>query len=297
MIFSGRKKSGVRPLVWLHIGHGKTGTTALQHYFLARTKADPAFRYPDIGLLPSGAHHALFPLETQAEALAKVPALMNDLRASLDGAAMTVLSSEHMCYFRPRQVAELARVLDGCDLRILYFARRQDELMESTFKWSQIATPRLYPDLDRFVETQTRGFDLLQRLAPWRATFGDAPIHVRLYHRETCGRDIVSAAEAVLGLEPMRFANQPATRRDSLGTAMTQVLMAYDALHEKPGKRHAFLQDLRRIEAASGKDRSALFPTALRQQIMARYADSNADFAQAFLTPEEGEILMRPVAE
>ena len=297
MISFARKKAVARPLVWLHIGHGKTGTTALQHYFVARAKADPGFHYPATGRLPSGAHHALFPLETQARALKEAPALVKEMRAGIGPDGVTVLSSEHLCYFRPRQVAEVARTLKGCEVRILYFARRQDELMESTFKWSQIATPGKYPDAERFVETETAGFDLMRRLAPWREAFGDDAIHVRLYHRETCGRNIVASANLVIGLGAIDMAGEPATRRDSLGSTMTRVLMAYDALHDQPGKRHAFLQDLRRIEAETGRDRSALFPLPLRQRIMARYADSNAEFARAFLSAGEAAILLAPVAE
>ncbi|MFV0512644.1 MAG: hypothetical protein ACK5MY_03265 [Jhaorihella sp.] len=297
MISLGRNRTAAKPLLWLHIGHGKTGTTALQHYFVARTRTDPAFHYPETGRLPSGAHHALFPLETQAKALKEAPALLKVLCAGLRADGMTVLSSEHMCYFRPRQVAQVARALKGCEVRILYFARRQDELMESAFKWSQIASPGQFPDLERFVETQTAGFDLMRRLEAWREAFGDDAIHVRLYHRETCGRNIVGAANSVMGLSPIDMSGEPATRRDSLGTTMTRVLMAYDALHDKPGKRHAFLQDLRRIEAQSGKDRAALFSLPLRQRIMARYAESNAVFAQTFLTAPEAEILLRPVSD
>lgn len=41
-----------RPVVWLHIGHGKTGTTALQTYFIERDRHDPAIFYPETGRMP-----------------------------------------------------------------------------------------------------------------------------------------------------------------------------------------------------------------------------------------------------
>lgn len=288
--------SNDKPVVWLHIGHGKTGTTALQKHFVARDQADHDFFYPTIGQVKSGAHHALFPLIGQQNALKNAPALLQQVRQQvLDKPAdhTTVMSSEHLCYFQPKQVAQLAKTFRGCNVQILYFCRRQDELIESTFKWKQIVSPNAFPDVEQFVKSQINAFDLLKRLAPWRETFGDGAIHARLYHRETCGKDIVGSAQTVLGLDPIDLGAQPATQRNSLDAAMTRVLMAYDALHNGPGKRHAFLQDLYKLGATAGYQKQpSLFSPNLKQRIMAQYADTNAVFAKTFLNAQETSILV-----
>ncbi|WP_149775086.1 hypothetical protein [Ruegeria intermedia] len=226
---------GQEPVVWLHIGHGKTGTTALQKYFVARAAQDPAFHYPAVGQVASGAHHALFPLETQSHFIKDAPALLNRVRQvvlELPSEALTMLSSEHMCYFRPWQVAQVRQALKGFDVRILYFARRQDDLIESTFKWKLVGEGKRMHDVDAFVDANFRGFDFLSRLAPWRAHFGDAAIHACLYHSETCARDIVSRAEAVLGTEWTGRRDLPKAHRRSLSAPLVRALIAYDRVHE-----------------------------------------------------------------
>ncbi len=295
-----RSGAAERPLVWLHIGHGKTGTTALQKYFEARTAADRAFHYPRIGRVPSGAHHALFPLENQPDAQAIAHTYLKRVKQSIfeeHRHHLTLMSSEHLCYFRPRQVQAVARLLEGCDVRILYFVRCQDELMESTFKWEQIASPGRFPDVESFLNATVRSFDFLERLAPWREIFGDRALTVRLYHAETCGKDIIGAVETVLGLEPMAEKRGPVLHRESLGATMTRVLMAYQELHSESEKRQIFLEHLRQIERSAGeKDRSQFLSREARQGIMKRYAASNEALANAFLTEKEAEILRRSVS-
>lgn len=282
--------------VWLHIGHGKTGTTALQHYFAARAEVDPCFHYPTVGLRPTGAHHNLFPLESQAKMLDEVPARLKALRDAIAtrSADITVLSSEHLCYFRPWQVAQVTRALADCDLRLLYFVRRQDELMESAFRWQLIGPggDRI-PDPEAFVAKSLKAFDFLERLAPWRSHLSDDAISVRLYHRETCAGDIVTAAEDAMELAPVGVAARSGTRRRSLGPAMTRVLIAYDRLHGGNPARAAFIDRLTEIDVLAGSLQGPdLIPDALKREIMARYAASNRTLAETFLAEDEANILL-----
>ncbi|WP_188127704.1 hypothetical protein [Ruegeria intermedia] len=43
------------------------------------------------------------------------------------------------------------------------------------------------------------------------------------------------------------------------------------------------------------QDTTAFFSQELRERIMQRYAEQNAEFARLFLSEREAEILLRPV--
>jgi len=286
-----------KPLVWLHIGFGKTGTTALQKYFVARSKVDPHFFYPALGRVESGAHHAAFPLFMQKKAMEAAPQILKQLRTRIFEQApstVTVLSSEHLCFFRPSQVAALAKVLEGCNVRILFFARPQCDLIESTFKWNIVENSNRHENIAAFIETEVRAFDFMLRIKSWREHFDDSAISAHLYHKETCATDIVAATLKVLELEPIQIPESPRVHRVSLGVQLTRVLAEYNQLHSGPGKRKLFIDGLREIESLSDGETEAPFVTPeLRLHIQDRYAASNAEFGRLFLSEMEADLLSR----
>ncbi|MEX5728058.1 hypothetical protein Ga0609869_001411 [Rhodovulum iodosum] len=282
---------------WVHIGHGKTGTTALQHHFRARAAVDAGLLYPDVGQMPSGAHHKLFPLdapEFTPASRALQARLAEEMAARGPGVAV-LISSEHLCYMRPVQVARLARLWQDEPPRILYYIRRQEALIESAFRWVQVAEPGKYTDIDAFVAGQARAFDFELRLTPWRRAFGDGAIRLRLYDRRTCAGDIAADAEAVMGLPALDLPGGRVQHRPSLGPGLTRRLMAFDAARPARPERRAFLDALY-AEAARGDaaPEPGFLTDALKAEIRARYADANARIAEALLDPEQAALFLDP---
>lgn len=291
-------QEGDRPKVWLHIGHGKTGTTALQRYFVARSKADRAVFFPDNGRASSGAHHVLFPLVTQKPALKEVPRLLEDLREQILRRPVhhvTILSSEHMCYFKDWQVQNVKKALQAFDVRILYVVRRQDELITSTFKLKILRNDPVAQSLDRFIKDNFQAFNFLKRIQPWRVVFGDKAICARLYHPETCGRDIIPYALNAMNLEQMPLPAEQRLHRLSLSDQMTRILMAYDTLHDSVENRRLFIKKLQEIEDRfgnlSGKN---LITAEQKRDIMRQFSGPNRKFGELFLNPDEAAILSSP---
>ena len=286
--------------VWLHIGHGKTGTTALQTYFVHRTSCDPRFHFPVTGRRSSGAHHDVFPLEHQAGLLKSAASLLAELRAEIKSRPpehLTVLSSEHLCYFRPWQAAQVIKALKGVDVRLLYYVRRQDELMESAYKWRLADGPDSYNGITDFVRHQVRGFDFLQRIAPWTAHVSDDRFRARLYHRETCAKDIVSDVEQVLGLDPLDRSGGARVHRESLNIVMIEILRAFDRAHPQSKQRQGFLSDLREVQTRlEVKSDRGLMPQALKCEIMARYQLSNSEFSDRFMSEADRQILLQRIS-
>ncbi len=298
MLFNSKRKSGAeqRRRVWLHIGHGKTGTTALQKYFLDRGSQDSAFHYPRTGLRESGAHHDVFPLEVHRGLLNRAPKLQKALRKEIDKRDpndVTVLSSEHLCYFRGWQVKQLLQVLEGLDVQILYYVRRQDALIESTYKWLLVGERDKHDGIENFVKSQPQAFDFVKRLEPWLAHVDPDAIHCRLYHRETCGNDIVSDVEMAMGLPPLDRNDEASQHRESLDSLQVDILRAFDRAHPNSGMREQFLQDLRAAYADHGvHSKKKLMSQQVSADVTARFAETNAAFAKRFLTEEEGRLLL-----
>ena len=288
------QKSGKRRVIWLHIGHGKTGTTALQQHFVERALLDPGFHYPSAGRMPSGAHHRLFPLRDQnalrREAKTLIPRVIEEIHARPD-ARRVVLSSEHLCYFFPDQVAELADAFSEFDIRLLYYVRRQDELIDSAYRWKLVQSPQSIPDLEEFIDRNIHAFDFMKRLAPWRSNFRDDQFNVRLYDTRRCV-DIVADALPTLGLEPMDIPSDGARKRLSLDARMTTVLEAHDRLYGVTPLREKFIEALHQTrERFPTKDKHGVIGPELRARIMKRYATSNAEVSRLFLSEEDGAAL------
>ena len=287
-----------RATVWLHIGHGKTGTTALQTYFVERDLQDSGIFYPKTGRMPLGGHHRLFPPRRQREMMRAAPALLAQVLEEIGRQAkgvVTILSSELLCYAREEQIAALAEVFGEVDLRILYYVRRQDALIDSSYRWQKEDRPDLLPDIETYVEQQHAAFDFMARLAPWRRHFDDAQFRLRLYDKKTCGNDIASDALSVMGLEPMDLPSARRIIRPTLDARLTAVLAAHDRLYGRTLRRKAFVDALHSVaETFPAKDAAGFLSPEKRAGIMRAYAESNRELARRFLTEKEAELLLAP---
>lgn len=297
-MFNSKRKSGAeqRRRVWLHIGHGKTGTTALQKYFVHRAQQDSTFHYPETGRRDTGAHHDVFPLDIQKGLLKRAPMMLKALRKEIDArdpGDVTVLSSEHLCYFRGWQVKQVLKALDGLDVQLLYYVRRQDALIESTYKWLLVGERDKHDGIENFSKTQPQAFDFLKRLEPWLDHVAPENIHCRLYHRETCGSDIASDAEGILGLDPIPREELGRNHRESMCSLQVEVLRSFDRAHPKSGMRAQFMEEMRAAFVEHGvHSKKKLMSQQVSADVTARFAETNAAFAKRFLTEEEGRLLL-----
>lgn len=284
-----------KPKLWLHIGHGKTGTTALQRHAVARGDLDPAFHYTRLGRTAEGTHLRFFtdPRVRPFGAGTGFP-LLPQFRAETDSlplGALSLLSAEHLVYFPVERIADLMAALSDFDLRVLYYIRRQDDLAESTFRWKQVTEPGRFTDP---LAIAARGaLDFEQRLAPFRMMLPDAAFSVRLYHDQTCARDIVADFQAALGLAPLDLPSAQPRLRVSLDSTRIRALMAHDRAHPRDRERSQVIARLEAEQAAAAQPDGAPFLNPdQRRRIMADHADSNRRIAQAFLSPRETALLL-----
>jgi len=136
----------MKPSLFLHIGHGKTGSTTIQYALRDNAEAlrarglllaDGDLRFPVSGrieLHPLILFDRLLWRVPEEVALAEMRLIQNDLKGALQagGYRGAVISSENLCSEHgPRLFAGFQSEFD---LHVIYYVRRQDEWLESSWK-------------------------------------------------------------------------------------------------------------------------------------------------------------------
>lgn len=275
--------------IWLHIGHGKTGTTAIQWALHERSRVLGDVIYPVRGRQQGQeAHHNLFPLKGNAYDRRVVDELQAIAAESMDAEKPVVISSEHLCHATPAKVRQIVRNLAGHDLRVVYYVRRQDDLMESSFRQRQCHQPGAWVDPGEYMARFVRGFDFDDRIEPWRQALGDRAIVAHLYHPEIVGRDVVTHFERILGLP--EWTDRPAGHRNiSLTPAATRQVIQV-ALAKGGDKARKVAVNLRGADVKG--DNSPFYDADARRALIERYRLSNERFARRHLDERSAALLL-----
>lgn len=294
----------------LHIGMGKTGTTALQTFL-----SDPGGLPEDIGLLHPGVClrklQSDFVLASQGE-VAQTQKLRAALQA-LEAAALARPGTKTVFWFneslssvrpRERMVAEIgaffaqSKVFD--ELEIIVVLRRQDEWIESAYRqWGLRHKQHHRREIitsSEFLERSEGSLDYLALYRAW-AELGPDVVRVISYDdlREAGG--IVRYFARDLGIEW----RDDFARFDEIHESLGPSLCYFNAVLNRgfvgpalprPFKRLLKRYDLPELSAAD----VGFFPTEEREEILARYVDDNRKLARLALG-REALFADRPVKQ
>lgn len=173
--------------LYLHIGMGKTGTTALQNFFWDNRKllAEHDICYPERGTM-SNAHHLLSPhiprfLEGEWD-FEKVEQWAPDLAALPQNRIL--LSSELMAWAEEANARKFcAQASNWFDVYVVVYLRRQDNIIMASYNQQVKAGPQKRP-IGLIYHKQLERFDYLRILAPWADSLEPGKLIVRPYERE-----------------------------------------------------------------------------------------------------------------
>ncbi len=296
----------MKKILFLHIGMGKTGTTALQHFFWSNRRVLEAqdIAYPAYGSVAE-AHHLLSP---------HVPPFLKDVwkfktvaewapRLRRSPRSRILVSSELMAWALPMVVeAFCAAALEHFDLRVVIYVRRQDEMIMADFN-QLVKSGSQKRELDRVLERQIRRFDYEKLIQPWAASAGNDNVIVRPYERQQFhGGDIrTDFAWHVFGLElsgKFRFSNHNANPRLSL-SALEYKLHLNKLLRdaEQSSKFNDALMAYSASEDHSTQDAfstQSVLPASSRNHILACCAESNAAVARRYMHRVDGRLFLAP---
>ncbi|RLQ23694.1 hypothetical protein DWB85_00625 [Seongchinamella sediminis] len=295
--------------LYLHIGMGKTGTTALQNFFWENRKvlARHDVCYPEHGLM-SNAHHLLSPhvprfLEDQWSFQAVdewAPELVKSRQNRI------LLSSELMAWADEASARKFcAQVSAHFDLNVVVYLRRQDNIIMASYNQQIKAGPQRRR-IDLIYRKQIERFDFPRILAPWADSLGPGKLIVRPYERQQFyGGDIRrDFMKQVFKLELGEdFALSSANSNPRLSLAAGEYKRMVNCLVDDAEHNQRFNQVLMDYSAEQDASSTSVFSSQSvlspeqRLEIIDATRDANQFIARKYLSRADGRLFEEPEPE
>lgn len=284
--------------LYLHIGRGKTGTTAIQA-FLSRNRAtlEPrGVHYIYAGEWDLGIGHQAFAKSfvTDPPDFMKPPRNPEAVRAAIAAevaasrAPSILLSSENLTLADPTSLASFAEECGIEDVRVIFFGRSQDEVAESQYN-QLVKLCRYEMPFADYLATEMGEVDYSAMLDPWAATFGPERIIARIY--DAGGQTVI---DDFLSCLPLRDSGDPFDRtrgddNESVGFLALQIYRKLNGFELDEQERQALYGALH--EALRSRDVPALlFSAADAQSYRDRFRDSNRRFLREYLNRDGDDL-------
>lgn len=277
--------------LFVHIGTGKTGSTALQ-YFLNQysdsLRDDYSLSYVRSGRGKNrrerGHQHAKFSQSVGLE----TTELSLDIAYEIGNSDTTthVISSEQFSTPRPGVCPRvyLYPLMQVAEVHVVLYVRPQDQYIDSLYAQWLKKVERLPPVggiREFYQQRQKRGWPDYYRLARrWEDVVGLERVHVRPYDRkQLLGGDIVRDFLSLLGIPDACALAESETSPANPSLTVEQIRVI-EALYEC-GLEHLDSKELRRPRGGGGTPR--VMNEALRRQVLDDYAESNSKLVERYL--------------
>ncbi|MDM8546314.1 hypothetical protein QUF61_07450 [Candidatus Venteria ishoeyi] len=281
--------------IFLHIGFGKTGTSAIQGMLVNnffQLKND-GILYPKIGMLGAG-HHLLAKLEStsfneEIESLYKM--LIEEIEKSY--CENTILSSEYFCFCQPSYIQAMADTLRNFDVKIVFYIREQTKLIESAFLQWVKAGHNYQGNIKNFYQLHRNSFDFQARIQPWVEYFSESAIIARLFDKKIVGKDVCSDFNQLLSLKPNIGNYESPQVNPSLLAEFFNIVALLDKLNLDKDDRESLMQELLQLSQTFKPCASlSLIDQQLEKDIKMHFKASNQAFSQHFLSHNETQLLL-----
>lgn len=296
--------------LYLHIGMGKTGTTALQSFFWTNREllAKNGILYPYLGMI-EGAHHLLSPYHPSflkedcnfVDVDVWGPMLLNAVQPNI------LISSELMVWASEESVIQFCEKLKQLfQVKIVIYLRRQDNIIMASYN-QVIKDGSQRENLnDSELEKLFLQFNYEQKLKPWRTALGKENIIVRPYEKGQFyeGDIIKDFMHYVLGLE---FTNQYSVEKENQNPRLSTSAMEFKRLlnnlifNTKDSDRFIrVLLDYSREEDSSSTEAfssKSILPSHKRLELLRRSTKLNERIARDYLKRENGMLFYDPLPD
>lgn len=226
----------------VHIGDGKTGTSAIQRMLRSHPDSLARARTRYLGLMLEhgfGKRHAwqdparieAFHALPDAQAVSE---LQQALAETLDGARAAGLtrliwSNESLFHRGASTIAALAQLDEGVRIRVVVYVRRHDAWARSAFlQWGLKHKTYEGPVRDFAAWKANRRFHLMPRLSPWESAFGPV-LSIRNFDVLD---DVALDFCRIAGLDPVQFTTDRRNQTPSNGELALRALFN-DAIAER----------------------------------------------------------------
>lgn len=185
-----------QPLIYLHIGTFKTGTTSIQSFLSKKMNillkegilyplSSRTKKYPN-------AHHNLAS-ELIKENRSYLPNEMYEMNAGIWKDVIKeieefkgkkiIISSEHFNRLNIKEIEMIRKHLSNYEVKIIVFLRKQDEYFKSYY-CQDVKIAHYWGDIRNYIAKYKNEGNYYQKLKPWKETFGQENIIVRLFNKD-----------------------------------------------------------------------------------------------------------------
>lgn len=312
MTGANRRRGGGKPVLNLHIGLNKTGSTSLQSFLFhnSRKLRKMGVLYPTYeSLMLQAAHHRLISaiIGTDWQDLLEVsgggddPAEMLSLlgrEIDSSGCGQVVLSSELLSSGRADLAAEAFSGLFS-ETRVILYLRNYPDFMESSLA-HQILVEGL--DSETFGEEYSRAFCLNLRghyrriLDSYSAAFGRGRIRLRILEKEQlAGGGICSDFLGLIGIEDISELKDVGIRNVTPGRDGLEFMLFLNQMRKEERIDFSRVRILRRqLNRVTEKNRYALLESGLREEIRQWCEEECRGIARDFLGRGDGNLFLNP---
>ncbi|MEQ9258617.1 MAG: hypothetical protein RIG84_05925 [Roseovarius sp.] len=306
--------------LYLHVGVGKTGSTAIQHALSVskRRLRKHGYLYPtslgvghakmaqvfrsDEAVLRSPFFRKQTVHETPAELRASTLAEFSEEVASSSAESIVVVN-ETLFSLPEDQFDEMLRFFKGVfnDITLIFFVRRQDEMIVSSFKQGIIQGAT--NTLDQFVRYSTQKatdksppnhLDYASFLDRVSDRHPDITLRTALYNKTMFEKkSLLDTFATLIDLpEAVLYSEKGGVRNKSLDAACAEYLRLYNASLEGELAPAILIRCLKKL---SSKQDYVLSSKA-REAIFSRFRDGNLRVATVYLK-QGGELLAAPMSQ
>ena len=293
----------MKPLLYLHIGYPKTGTSSLQN-FCAQNEVllrDSGLLYPSTGRIGAAHYGFSFRLDLgsyqKSDELPSLDQLLSDLEQEIadTGVTRVLLSSES--FVLADSPDDVRDAFQNFNVKIVVYLRRHDRAFESAYAQSMKLgqAPPWDPTIESYILHQMAAgqvpYDYLTTLRHWAKTFGHDNIIVRPFEKTEGKATLYTDFLSALGVVASQEIQLPERRNSS---ASYPALVAMGKVQRSPAApyvRKAFLRKLFQVDAAAGRSsETQLLSPSNRVAIVERYQPMYTAIAREFLGRSDGRL-------
>ncbi|MDQ2092275.1 hypothetical protein [Marimonas arenosa] len=299
----------MRKEIFIHVGAGKTGTTALQAFFFANESrfTQKGVHFPQIGRVVSNAqltHHGLsWHGVHRTETPADTHAMWRDIAAT--DSPRIVITSEYLhssiaASNGPAFFKEIARILAPHDVRIVFYLRRQSQWLQSAYaQWVKVnLLSKPFPDFVRDFNKNP-----VDQVFLFAGIFGAENMIVRPYERgQFDGGNIQRDFCAAIGIDwDDAFVLPEGNPNPRLTGDALELKRQMNSLAESPDELRAIQRDLQAYSDHVNQDSRSTFVAhamldpAEAQRIETENAPKYARIARDLLGRVDGVLFRDPL--
>lgn len=276
--------------IYIHIGVGKTGTTAIQDSMMLHRKeiSNQGILYPLTGLEATG-HQELVTLWKEGfspEDAVLYSSLIREFEESQKNTMF--ISSEKFCFATGEFVRSIFHAFKGFEVKVIVYVRTQVAQIESTFLlWLRLGYP-YGESFNCFFDNHLASFDYNRIVSPWAVFFGKEAIIARAYDHPKLKSDAFSGIQELLGIKTSSQNTQ--TSNQSLIPELSTLLCYIDQMSPEPSLREEMINAALEISSKFKRCSSGrLMDSEKIQRVKEYYLGPNLEFARKYL-PEEDAV-------